>query len=517
MFLEKKCIELEEENAVLRKQCEAAEARAEAAERELERRKQDSGRSGDSELSESDKINAEVARVRQEIKQQKKQQKSLKISTSRIPTNTRLPSQDPDELLKGTRAADLMEDVAIEKLEKMWMTKTNKYAFGDWRLSKMPGRSFIAKVEGYHIESGDVVLDCLPSDMTFRLVEPTLNMRFYSKYIANTKHVNVVGLAGIGAFADIPIVISVEQVATVRGAKLRRKPVLGLIRAPGGTEQLCFTGYDVAVARLPYQATTFHEFLQQRFPNCKFVEVKGDAHGACMKSLLNFESMNIVETYKIGAMRWIDGQSENEAFANPLSDDFVSFMSWIADRIELKDFSGFRGGLNVREGNITGTHSYYTKIEQENIEIMFHVAGELPYSESDPQCLERKRHLGNDVVMVIFWEGDGEFDPSLVKSQFNHVFIVVSIDGSSIRELDKMRYRISVTSKSDVPRWEPFLPYPPVFDKSDVLRTWLLYKMINGERAAMHAPVFRTKLTKTNTSYLRSLVDQYNKEEKDVE
>jgi RAP1 GTPase activating protein 1 len=79
--------------------------------------------------------------------------------------------------------------------------------------------------------------------------------------------------------------------------------------------------------------------------------------------------------------------------------------------------------------------------------------------------LERKRHLGNDVVLVVFWEGDGEFDPNLVKSQFNHVFFVISVDSSSIPELGKIRYRLSIVCKSGVPRWEPFMPYPSVFDR----------------------------------------------------
>jgi hypothetical protein len=184
-------------------------------------------------------------------------------------------------------------------------------------------------------------------------------------------------------------------------------------------------------------------------------------------------------------------------------------MEFLADRVELKGWGKFRGGLNVRDFDVTGTHSYYTTLGGGETEIMFHVSSELPFTETDTQCLERKRHLGNDVVVVIFWEGDGEFDPSWVKSQFNHVFIVVSVDGSSIPELGKIRYRVSVTSKEDVPRWKPYLPYPPVFDREEDLRMWLLYKCVNGERAAMHAPVFRSKLMKTNTTFLKNLVEKY--------
>ena len=40
------------------------------------------------------------------------------------------------------------------------------------------------------------------------------------------------------------------------------------------------------------------------------------------------------------------------------------------------------------------------------IEIMFHVSTLLPHEEHDPQKLQRKRHVGNDIVCVVFLEAD---------------------------------------------------------------------------------------------------------------
>ncbi len=37
---------------------------------------------------------------------------------------------------------------------------------------------------------------------------------------------------------------------------------------------------------------------------------------------------------------------------------------------------------------------------------MFHVAPYLNASPSDPQQLGRKRHIGNDVVTIVFYEGN---------------------------------------------------------------------------------------------------------------
>ena len=56
---------------------------------------------------------------------------------------------------------------------------------------------------------------------------------------------------------------------------------------------------------------------------------------------------------------------------------------------------------------------------------MFHVSTMLPHYPLDLQQVEKKRHLGNDVVLIVFKEGDQLFDPSQIRSEFNHIFIVV--------------------------------------------------------------------------------------------
>ena len=42
--------------------------------------------------------------------------------------------------------------------------------------------------------------------------------------------------------------------------------------------------------------------------------------------------------------------------------------------------------------------------------------------------LLRKRHIGNDMVTIVFQEpGSKPFTPKVVRSQFQHVFIVVQV------------------------------------------------------------------------------------------
>jgi hypothetical protein len=62
----------------------------------------------------------------------------------------------------------------------------------------------------------------------------------------------------------------------------------------------------------------------------------------------------------------------------------------------------------------------------------------LPFSPGDSQQVERKRHIGNDIVVIIFQEGTTPFYPGCIRSDFNHVFFVVR---KEVNEAGKTMYR----------------------------------------------------------------------------
>lgn len=81
---------------------------------------------------------------------------------------------------------------------------------------------------------------------------------------------------------------------------------------------------------------------------------------------------------------------------------------------------GGKGGVSCF---VAGLYSVYTNWR--SIEIMFHVSTLLPYERHDPQKLQRKRHIGNDIVCVVFLEADNtSFSPACIKSHFLHTFIL---------------------------------------------------------------------------------------------
>jgi hypothetical protein len=57
---------------------------------------------------------------------------------------------------------------------------------------------------------------------------------------------------------------------------------------------------------------------------------------------------------------------------------------------------------------------------------MFHVSTFLPFFKEDEQQIQRKRHIGNDICTIVYIDDTNtSFDPSVIKSQFLHVFIIV--------------------------------------------------------------------------------------------
>lgn len=88
----------------------------------------------------------------------------------------------------------------------------------------------------------------------------------------------------------------------------------------------------------------------------------------------------------------------------------------------------------------TGEYSVYETFQEK--EIMFHVSTLLPYNKNDSQQLERKRHIGNDIVAVVFQEENTPFAPDMIASNFLHAFIVVQkfTDETSL----KPKYRVRI-------------------------------------------------------------------------
>jgi hypothetical protein len=185
------------------------------------------------------------------------------------------------------------------------------------------------------------------------------------------------------------------------------------------------------------------------------------------------------------------------------SKDFEEFLEFLGTKVVLNGWDKFRGGLDHRGSDLTGTHSYYTQFQGN--EIMYHVATMMPWNDNDPS---RKRHLGNDVVLIVFKDsGNDKFDPTVIRSQFNHIFLVVEkIQGPKGRG-----YQFEFAYKPGLPPFPPFLAHPPVMPINQETRNFLLTKLINAERQTIKfAKIFQVNMATTNDSLLSDIVKTFS-------
>jgi len=191
-----------------------------------------------------------------------------------------------------------------------------------------------------------------------------------------------------------------------------------------------------------------------------------------------------------------------------VGEDFAEFLEFIGSEISLKGWQGYAAGLDVQNDK-TGTHALYNKFS--DYEIIFHVSTYLPYDADEFQQVSRKRHIGNDIVLLLFQENGYHplFDPSTIRSYFNHVFIIIRKDHEETQKRGITVYRIAVSFKEGVEMCAPGLPNPPLFEKGEELKYWLYTKMINCERASYMAPGFRQALQRTRKELLHELYNQF--------
>ncbi|XP_075048317.1 signal-induced proliferation-associated 1-like protein 1 isoform X5 [Mixophyes fleayi] len=223
------------------------------------------------------------------------------------------------------------------------------------------------------------------------------------------------------------------------------------------------------------------------------------------EQLMKLDEQGLSYQLKVGIMYCKAGQStEEEMYNNEAAGPaFEEFLQLLGERVRLKGFEKYRAQLDTKTDS-TGTHSLYTTYK--DYEIMFHVSTMLPYTPNNKQQLLRKRHIGNDIVTIVFQEhGAQPFSPKNIRSHFQHVFVIVRAHNPCT---DSVYYSVAVTRSRDVPAFGPPIPKSFNFPKSAVFRDFLLAKVINAENAAHKSEKFRAMATRTHQEYLKDLAEK---------
>ena len=80
-----------------------------------------------------------------------------------------------------------------------------------------------------------------------------------------------------------------------------------------------------------------------------------------------------------------------------------------------------------------------------------------------------------DVVNVIYLDGDAEFDPTTMKTQFTQIFIIVKEHTEMENGKLKRGFRVAFTSSDEVPKFVVNMPNPSIFYDYSELHQFILY------------------------------------------
>jgi len=251
--------------------------------------------------------------------------------------------------------------------------------------------------------------------------------------------------------------------------------------------------------------------IKEEYPEFSGISFRPARNPSIHQDLLALEQRLTPKGYKFGVLLATkNNKTENCFFNNNApSPELDEFLGWLGDRVELKNWDKYDGGLDTSDSRGTGTHSIYTCFK--NIQVMFHVSTMIPYEADDDQQVQRKRHLGNDVVIILFQESDVDwpFDPSVIRSYFNHVFFVVRKDVQESKFKGHPVYRFAGTYKRGVEAFGPHISKTSTIEQTEHGRQFLLTKLINSERAAYAAPGFAKAIERTRQVLLTALFNEH--------
>ncbi|XP_021443065.2 signal-induced proliferation-associated 1-like protein 3 isoform X1 [Oncorhynchus mykiss] len=332
-----------------------------------------------------------------------------------------------------------------------------------------------------------------------------LGARYYRDYFHGKEHSNYFGTDD--KLGPVAVSIRREKLDDTKDLKdqyqyrvIARTSELVTLRGSILEDAVTSTGRHGTVRGLPLK-----EVLEQVVPELSVSCLRlALSTPKVTEQLLKLDEQGLSQKHKVGVLLCRAGQSTEEEMYNneEATPAFSAFMDLLGEQVCLRGFTNYAAQLDTKTDS-TGTHSLYTTYQ--GYEVMFHVSTMLPYMPNNPQQLLRKRHIGNDIVTVIFQEpGALPFTPQNVRSHFQHVFVIVRVHNPCS---DDTCYSVAVTRMNDVPSFGPPIPSGVTFRGPEAFRNFLLAKVINAESAAHKSEKFHTMATRTRQEYLRDLAE----------
>jgi len=161
-------------------------------------------------------------------------------------------------------------------------------------------------------------------------------------------------------------------------------------------------------------------------------------------SLKILDTIFCYETHKVGVLYVGLGQQDDERailsnqFGSTRYSHFLSGLGTLVDITATDPSTVYMGGLDPKSD---GDFAY---IWQDDVmQVVYHTATLMPNKEKDPNFNNKKRHIGNDYVAIVYNESGHPYAMGTVKGQFIYAVIVVE-------PLDFQSNRISILAKEEL-------------------------------------------------------------------
>lgn len=137
----------------------------------------------------------------------------------------------------------------------------------------------------------------------------------------------------------------------------------------------------------------------------------------------NLDRMPVIDTHKVGIMYVAPGQTEEtEILRNSHgSPAYTRFLEGLGRLIDLRgQVDVYAGGLDPGEDG-EYAYAWWDDIGQ----ILYHAATMMPNKAHDPQCNDKKRHIGNDYVRIVWNDSGAVYRFDTLSTQFQFVNIII--------------------------------------------------------------------------------------------
>ncbi|EFX68537.1 putative tuberous sclerosis 2 isoform 3-like protein [Daphnia pulex] len=162
-------------------------------------------------------------------------------------------------------------------------------------------------------------------------------------------------------------------------------------------------------------------------------------------AIKNLDRIPPYETHKIGVLYVGKGQAgkESEILANEHgSVRYMEFLHKLGQLISLNEVDTrgtYIGGLEVSGAD--GKFAYLWK--DDVLQVIFHVATLMPTLPKDPAGTNKKRHIGNNYVTIVYNDSGEDHQMNTIRGQFNHACVIVE-------PLDHATHRVTLKCRDDL-------------------------------------------------------------------